>query len=212
MFLAVGVVGLAVALVFLYLPQDLTDIDGYGGTTSSASRRDLNAVMRSSVERGYELSISEEELNGFLTRTLEARQGGILEKSVSFDGVWIRLETGQAEIVMERRVFGHPFTISSYLQIAQTQELDGVKTNVLLHGGPYIAGTYPNRGGRFGRLVVPQGFLKLVLPSFQKLASLYEREVESMSSMARIRIEDGRLVLNPHEPDGMIPGPSGAPF
>lgn len=210
MFLFLGVLVLAVCVVFIYVPQDLSDVDGYGGAPGSSTRRDLKAVLRSSVERGYELTLTEEEINGFLARTLAARQGGVLGKSVTLDGAWVRLEAGQAEIVLERRILGHSFTISSYLQIAQTQEPEGVRTEALLHGGPYLAGTYPNRGGRFGRLVVPQGFLRLVLPSFQKLASLYQEEVDSLAPMARIRIEEGRIVFNPHAPDEMVPGPGGS--
>ena len=55
-------------------------------------------------------------------------------------------------------------------------------------------------GGRFGRLPVPQGFLLLVMPSFGKLAAVLAPEGDLVQEMARIRIEDGRLILDPRDP------------
>ena len=84
-------------------------------------------------------------------------------------------------------------------------------TEGVLHGGPYIKDLPLNRGGRFGQLVVPQGFLLLVLPSLQKLAKLYETEVElALGRMARIRIEKDKLILDPREPGDLMTSPGGA--
>jgi hypothetical protein len=50
-------------------------------------------------------------------------------------------------------------------------------------------------------LVVPQGFLLLVLPSYQQLASLFRDEIHlAFEEMARIKIEKHRLILNPTAP------------
>jgi len=97
---------------------------------------------------------------------------------------------------------GKPFTVSMYLKVEQIQGLKGVETKLLMHGGPYLDNLpRPPRGGRFGQLVVPQGFLLLVMPSYQKLAELFSSEIHlGFEEMARIRIEKNRLVLDPREP------------
>ena len=67
------------------------------------------------------------------------------------------------------------------------------------------------KGGRFGQLVVPQGFLLLVLPAYEQLAALYRKELElGFEEMSRITLADGKLILDPR-PDGgaEIPGPAG---
>jgi hypothetical protein len=120
------------------------------------------------------------------------------------------LEDGRAEVVMARRVLGRPFTVSMFLKVEQPEGLKGVKTEVQLQGGPYLESLpQPRQGGRFGELVVPQGFLLLVLPAYKKLPDLFRDEIRlGFEEMARIKIEKNRLVLNPREPtnDMLEPG------
>ncbi|MFD0892505.1 hypothetical protein KBB96_13850 [Luteolibacter ambystomatis] len=200
-FLAVTILGMIVALAFVYLPQDVSGIEGVGPAAVSAPKKDIKAMLRSSLERGYEVSFTEEEINGYLSRTLASKQEGLLGGNATIDGVWVSLEKDCAEVIIERRVFGRPFTVSTFLQVEQTMQPNGrVKTEVVLHGGPYFAGTYPYRGGRFGSLVVPQGFLRLMLPSFEKLAQAYQEELAIIPDMARIQISENRITFNPQAP------------
>ncbi len=205
----VFLVGLGAAVFFISQPQDLTDIGGYGPAAALAQRRDIKTTLQSSLDRNFEVILSEEDINGYLSRTLASKQGGLLGKNVTLDGAWIRLEEGRVEIVLERRIFGHPLTISSYVQISQSVSPAGTaSTEGVLHGGPYLKEIPLNRGGRFGQLVVPQGFLHLVLPSFGKLAEAYQSEIDlALGRMARIRIEKDKLILDPREPGDLMPAP-----
>ena len=75
-------------------------------------------------------------------------------------------------------------------------------TEVNFHGGPYHK-RLPLllRGGRFGKLVVPQGFLLFVLPAYQQLAELFHPETHlGFEEMAVIKIEKHRLTLDPRKP------------
>jgi hypothetical protein len=210
-----GVAGLGAAVFFMAQPQDLSDIKGSAGTTKSP---DLRAVLQSAVDRGdYEVTLTEEDINLYLKQTLLAKQGGLLEKAVAFDGVRVRLEEGRAEIIMERSVMGQPITLSMFVRVEQTLSMKGTtQTTVMRDGGPMIP-QLPRterlvKGGRFGQLVVPQGFLLLVLPAYQKLAAAYQKELElGFEEMSRITMSDGKLVLDPR-PDGgaELPGPSGS--
>lgn len=209
-----GVAGLGVAVFFMARPQDLSDIKGIAGTAKS---RDLRAVLQSAVDRGYEVTLTEEEINLYLKQTLLAKQGGLLEKAVAIDGVRVRLEEGRAEIIVQRSVMGQPLTLSMFVRVEQTLNMKGTpQTTVMRDGGPFLP-QLPRterlvKGGRFGQLVVPQGFLLLVLPAYEKLAALYRKELElGFEEMSRITMSDGKLVLDPR-PDGgaELPGEGGS--
>jgi hypothetical protein len=194
--------GLLTALFFIARPQDLSDIGGYGADPRAGQARDMKVVLKNSIDRGYPVTLTESEINHWLGRTLSAKQGGLLAKQVSLERVWVRLLDGYAEVIMERKVMGRPFTLSMFLRVEQLEGSEGVKGSIQLDGGPYHVNLpKPPRGGRFGQLVVPQGFLHLVMPAYRKLGVLFLEEKElGFDEMARIRIEKGRLVLDPREP------------
>ena len=89
-----------------------------------------------------------------------------------------------------------------FLQVEQTETAKGLSTQIHLHGGGFHEMVpVPTRGGRFGRLTVPQGFLIMVMPDFRKIAGLFETEIKlGFEDMSRIRIEDKRLTLDPRKP------------
>lgn len=202
--------GLGSALFYIAQPQGLTDIGGYGPASKSVPLRDLSAVLKNAIDREYSVTLTETEINHWLGRKLVAKQGGLLAEQVSFERVWVRLEDGRAEVVMERKIMGRPFTVSMFLRIEQLQGLKGVETQVHMDGGPYHENfPKPPMGGRFGKLVVPQGFLILVMPAYEKLAELFQQEIHlGFEQMARVKIEKDRLVLDPREPSN---DPSGLP-
>ena len=197
-------VGLGAALYHVYLPQDLSDIGGVEAslTTPASPPRDLRAVLQKSIEGDYSVTLSETELNQWLTRELKLKQGGELAQWVSLKRVCVRLRAGVAEVIIERDVAGYPLTTSMFLQVEQTESAEGISTQIHLHGGGFHEMVpIPTRGGRFGQLTVPQGFLIMVMPDFRKIADLFETEIDlGFQRMARIKIEDKRLVLDPKEP------------
>jgi hypothetical protein len=208
-FLFLIAIGLAAALYFATQPQDLSDVKGYGGISGNPTR-DLSQTLHNAVERGYDLRLSEEDMNRWLAGTLAMKQDGVLGASVKLEGVAIRLEQDVAEVVMVRSAFGRPFTVSMFLRIEQTESSDGVSTALHRDGGAYTD-SFPKlkKGGRFGKLVVPQGMLLLVMPSFSKLKDQFTDEISNgLEKMARVRIEEGNLVLDPRgntSPETVIP-------
>jgi hypothetical protein len=208
--LFVSAVALGMALYRMWQPQDLSDIGGYG-MTAPVAERNMKEVLKNSIDRGYPLTLTEAELNEWLGRSLELKQGGVLAEKVDLKRVWIRLEKGVAEVIMEREVFGKPMTVSMFLQVEKSQDERSLNTMLHLHGGPFHPDVPSvNRGGRFGRLEVPQGFLVLVMPSFQKLAKLFPEEIRmGIEEMSQITIEDGRLILDPKaEMNSALPPPT----
>jgi len=196
-------VGLGFAVWFMAQPQDLSDIHGYTPDSRSLLRRDIRMLLQSSLDRKHPVTITEGEINQWLRGVLKPKQGGLLGDKVSLDGVWVRLEDGRAEVILERKVLGRPFTVSMYLQIEPTEK------TVDFHGGSFHEYLpYPKCGGRFGKLRVPQGFLLLVMPAFKKLAAAFPEEFHlAFDEMTRIKIEEGHLTLDPREPQPTVTGP-----
>jgi len=199
---AVG--GLGTAIYYALQVQNLSDLSDPTPALAAAPNRDVKAVLENAIERGFKVSLSEAEINRWLGQTLATHQGGLLAGKVSLDRVWVRLEEGHAEVVMARSFLGKPFTVSMFLQAERLEGMQGTATEIRLHGGPYHP-DFPNppRGGRFGKLVVPQGFLILVMPAYKKLASLFPDEIRlAFQEMERINLEKGRIVLDPRSPLG----------
>ncbi|MBB5350556.1 hypothetical protein HNR46_000784 [Haloferula luteola] len=210
---ALAALGFGVYQVFQ--PQDLSDLE------ASPTARDLRLVLRNASEKAYKLELTQDEINRYLARTLKAEQVGWPGDQVKIRQVAVRLESERAEVVIVRELWGRPFTLSMYVRVVQMEKPDGsVETETHLDGGPYRPELpAPLIGGRFGRVPVPQGFLRLVLPSFKKLAEVYRspndpasggrqmpvKEIDFIEDMARIRIEEGKLVLEPVSGQGMLP-------
>ena len=210
LFLFVMFSSLLAALFFISQPQDLTKIDGYGPAAKMMPSRDLRTVLHNAAERGFPVTITEEELNRYLANTLQTRQGGLLSEHSSLDAVWINLEADRAEVILDRHVFGRPLTLSMFLRVEQHLNGKGIPgIDVLRNGGPYVKDSpLPNQGGRFGQLIVPEGFLLLIMPSMEKLAKAYSEELLSLQEMARIRIDEGRITFDPRGNNGpALPAP-----
>lgn len=198
--LLVAAAGLGAAVFYAIQPQDLTDLT----TAKRLPERGLKGVLKNAIDRGYPVTLSEAEINQWLGRTLVTKQAGLLEGKVTLDRVWVRLEAERVEVIMERHFLGKPFTVSMYLQVEQEEDLKGQLLKITPSGGPYLKDfPHPPRGGRLGQLVVPMGFLYLVMPAYQKLPAVFPDEIElAFTRMSRIRFEKGNLVLDPREPLG----------
>ncbi len=198
------IVGLGAAGFFISQPQDLSDLAGDppSVTAPASPPRDMEAVLTKSIEGDYSVMLTEKEINQWLARELELKQGGELAEWVSMKRVLVRLREDVAEIIIERDIAGKPFTTSMFLKIDQVESADGISTRIHLHGGGFHESLpHPTRGGRFGRLTVPQGFLIMVMPDFGKIASLFDKEIDlGFQRMSRIKIKDNKIELDPEQP------------
>lgn len=212
LFLFLVTCGIGVAFFFIIQPQDLSDVLERDKTAKAMPARDLKVVMQNSIERGYPVTIPEAELNQWLGRKLVCAQRGGFEDDVSLDRVLVRIDdSGRAEVIMVRSFMGHPFTVSMYIQILHSK---GMENTVLLHGGPFHESLpQPVCGGRFGKLPIPQGFLLLVLPAYERLAEALADELKlACEEMALIKFEDGSVILYPRVQPAAGSEQPGLPF
>lgn len=199
------ITGLGAAVYFMSQPQDLSTVE-----ISAPLERDVKAALDQAIRNDAPLTLTEGEINRWLAKTLVTRQGGLFDDKVSLDQVLVRLENERAEIIMARRCFGHPFTVSMYVKIERSFDAMGPMTTVHPSGGAYVK-NFPQLaiGGRFGQLTVPQGFLHLVMPAYKKLAAEFSKEIDlAVVKMARLRIEPQKLILDPREPLGNLGMPN----
>lgn len=198
-FVAATISGMLACLVFMVSPQDFS---GVGGLNSSEGGRDVSAVLRESQSRQIPVTLTEAEINQWLARTLRGRQGGRFEDNASFKRVVVRIEQGLIEVVMEREIYGRTMTVSMFFTVQQIQDGDRLQTRLNIHGGrfaPWLPN--PPRGGRFGQLAMPQGFLRIVLPSYEALGDVLSEELNNgFKRMTFIRIGDKRIELDPRVP------------
>jgi hypothetical protein len=196
--------GLGTAVHFVTQPQDLSDLGGYGPAVKATPPRDMEAVLQNATDRNYAVTLSEAEINLWLAKTLAMKQGGFLAEPVKLEHFWVRLEEGRAELIMERTILGKPFTLSMYFTVEKEHSGKNSYTNFIPSGGRFLKDyNFPQKGGRLGQLVVPQGFLHLIIPSYEKVAALFSNEIElAFNKMQRINFETDRIVLDPREPLG----------
>lgn len=192
--------GFISAIYMIFQPQDLSDIDGY--KSASTSPRNIQEVLTKAVEGNYSVTLTEADINQMFQNELVTKQGGMLSSDASIKRVLVRLKENLAEVIIQRDVFGQELTISMYIQIQQTEDRDGITTKVHLHDGDIEKKSIlPNVGGRFGKLRVPQGFLKAVVPDYVKLANALSTEIDlGFDKMARFKIEEDRVTLDPRKP------------
>ena len=207
-FLLIGALGAGV--YFTFEPQDLSDIDGYREEPAAIppTGRDLAAVLRASQSRLTPATITEEEINDYLSRTLRLDQVGITKGFVTLRGVWVRLESGHAEVILEREInfenFSRRHTVAMHLAFTQTIDPNvGFSTgfNPLGHTDSFIDRMTAPNAGRLGKVPVVEGYLVLVRDSFVELLNAYPEIKtvfeELLGAGMRVGIEEGRLVITP---------------
>ena len=207
-FLLIGSLG--TGIYFTFVPQDLSDIDGYRDEPAAipTAGRDLAAVLRASRSRLTPATITEEEINNYLSRTLRLDQGGLTKGYVTLRGVWVRLEAGHAEVILERELnvegFNRRHTVAMHMAFTQTIEPGtGIATgfNPVGHSASFADRMMEPNAGRFGTVPVVEGYLVLVRDSFVALLDAYPEIQKSFQELLgagmRVTIEDGRLLIAP---------------
>jgi hypothetical protein len=193
--------GLLASVYCIAVPQEASDLDlSHSAAGNEPPSRDLSTVLAKSLQHGHSLAIRESEINHWLAHTLQCEQSGLLARWVTLDRVLVRLENEYAEVILQRSVLGRPVTVSLFVSIHQTTDEQGrIHKQIQLHRGPYTESLpRPRRGGRFGSLVVPEGYLYCIQPSFRRLAMVYEKELRlAFEEMAEVRFENNRLILLP---------------
>lgn len=188
------------AIALSFLPQDLSDIEGRGEEGASAPpSRNLERVLENAANQGIQVTLTEEEINQYIAQKVAGTQEGLLAPSVAYRGTWIRLKEGSAQVVFEREAFNRLHTIAMNVEIEQ-----------LVSGNDQMSSNISWAGGRLGQMPVPQGYLMLVMSSYEELATALAPEIRSLKSLlegkAAIEFKEGEVVFEPRSSGRNDPG------
>lgn len=179
---------LVLVLAFVYamiFQAEFTDnIAGYKSPSGTAAPN-LMSRLAVGLSSGKELTITEEDINRYLSATLRGKQSGPPLGDPAFTAVGVRLVDGHIEILVERRLFGRRHTMATHFVLVQKTENGSVSWML------------DTDGGKFGRLPVNGIFLKLGWRPLLRLANAYDQELRILKHASSLRVEDHRILIGP---------------
>ena len=191
LFALILLIFLFTAIALSFLPQDLSDLAGRNEDgTITPSERNLERVLENAAEKGIKVTLSEEEINQWLSSQLSGTQEGLLQNTVKFRSTWVRINDGSIDLIFEREAFNRLHTVAMNVEIEQ-----------LIDENDHMSSTIHRKGGRLGQLPVPHGYLTLVMSSYRELASTMATEVRLLKKMlegtATIDFSEGVITFTP---------------
>jgi hypothetical protein len=184
-FMVIAALGLVALIAMILRPADLSGIQGYPqdtiDATAAAPRNLLGDAQQAMIDRSVEMIVTEEELNQYLNRRLEASQGGVASSFVTFRGIYVDLSPGKAEIFIEREIFGFPITkgVSVRTESARRQTL------------------YRPASWTIGQLDLGTRNVKPVMDLFTRIRGACSEEWLVLQQMPEVRFEENRVVIDP---------------
>lgn len=187
----------------MWSPQSLNDVAGYQDQGSS---RDLLVMLKKA--NGGEVSFSEGELNRYLRETCRMRQTGLFSLIAHVQGLAVRVHDGYVELVVDRIIGANIHqTTSVNLSFRQETHLGRPELKVDFHGGKPLYGSIP-RGGKIGRVAVPQRPVEMLKPALETLLDCYPEIVSIIEEYGYCPhfVEgsngaEGRVLLLPYSPE-----------
>ena len=155
----------------------------------------LDLRLASAIRRNQTVTFTEEEINIWLRKRLQVKQGGLLEPYVNIRGVWVNLTEGEIEFVIERELPEKMIHVVSLFMRFESSE-----NGFSIH----------RHASHVGQVKLPGGFARLVMPTFSNMAGELVEELklykdDSLSSnkalkIHDVRVESGRITLDPRLP------------
>lgn len=145
----------------------------------------MNNLLAVGLSSGKHMTVTEEQINGYIAATLKIKQDGSLGSRASIEQVAVRLKDGEVHVVIVRKLFGRPHTVAVHLVPAQEGTTDKPVWSV-----------QPS-GGKVGKLPVAGGLLQLVMAPVFQVGRVYSDELRILKYASSLRVEEGRVLLGP---------------
>jgi len=169
-------------MVMVMIPKDLSEIAGYPADPDN--KEPVRNVLRDSLDtliaRDKPLVLSEEDVNRYLQKRVEGKQGGPMGSFMKYNGAYVEFKKGYVEAYVERSVFGLPFTMSCRIKIER------FKRKVVVIGD----------GGSIGSVNIPRAQFQPIVKVFQRIAAVCKDDWAIMKRMD-IQFEEDRMIINP---------------
>lgn len=180
-----------------WVPQDLTKLKGY---RQAAGAINIPELLDEACKKNAALTLTEEDINRYVASTLKASQSGFMSPFIKPNGVAVKLHDGYMEVFIERQLSSNYLqTISLFVTIVQLEDpLSRYPITNLVYKNGLNQDSYIAQGGTLGQLVVPQGYINLILPAYEKLAMAYKDLLSSIVDNGRIiRVRNGYVDIMP---------------
>lgn len=147
----------------------------------------LKERLNLAVRRNYPITFREEEINAWLSKRLEVKQGGLLAPFAKVRGVWVDFKQDEIEIIIERELPQRRVHVTSlFMKFNRSKQGFSIQPHA----------------SQIGQVRAPRGFVRLVLPAFEALAEELADELKPYhdGEIHDIRVEEGKITLDPRMP------------
>jgi len=144
----------------------------------------LKIRVATAIEKNYPITFREEEINAWLSKRLEVKQGGYLAPFVKVRGVWVDFKQDEIEFIIERELpQGRVHVTSLFMKFTRSKQGFSIQRH----------------SSQIGQVRAPGGFARLIMPAFENLATELGDELKPYfeQKILDIKVEDGRITLDP---------------
>jgi len=195
---------MGVATYGAWQSADLSGISGREGLIKGQEAIgyvDLKKKVKNALDSSSEVTITEAEINQYLAKNLELKQGGFIKGFASIKGVYVDLTDDHMEVFIEREIaqYGDDGVVNEDVLSPSNQT---VSIKLKMYNGKDKDGK-PSRivefpGATIGQVPAPGMLVKIVMPSFLQIKDHFEAEVGLYDKMNKVKITDGVIRLDPN--------------
>lgn len=144
--------------------------------------------LKTAIQDRFPVTFREEEINAWLSKRLEVKQGGLLKSLVKARYVWVDFKQDEIEIIIERELPGEQIHMTSLFM-----KFERAKNGYSIS----------RHSSHIGQVKAPGGFARLIMPAYSKLAEELADEMELYKNGAGqlqlhdIKVEEGKITLDP---------------
>lgn len=172
---------LGIFAIMLFLPKDLSHIQGYGAMTEPFKRNLYMEALPALLQQEAGKSFTEAEINGYLKERVQGAQRGSFDSMVKFRGVYVDIEPGEVEIFLERSVFGFRHTMS--IRMVKSRYMDQL--------------IWESAGGSVGKFSLSTQQFGPVVTAFKRLGVACDEEIRILTGMRDVLVEKDKITLVP---------------
>lgn len=152
----------------------------------------LKSRLENAITNGHQVTFREEEVNVWLSKRLAVKQGGYLAPFVTARAVWVDFKQDEIELIIERELPKQQVHMTSLFM-----RFDRAKNGFSIS----------RHASQIGQVKAPGGFARLIMPSFNSLATELAEELKLYKDEAGqlkiydIKVEEGKITLDPRRPE-----------
>lgn len=184
------------ALILAALPpEEIPELDPDASVMAPAINLEIMEAMEYGQSRTF--VYTQEDINGYLLRTVRGAKNGLLKDYVKFDRAYVIIKTQDVSMNVQQSIFGYPV----YAGFRYNLELDPVKSEVKVE----------HLGGNLGRLKLHPAICPYADKAFFQIWEAFKKEKQLLKGLQAIAIQDGVISFVTKGPGAPVPPAPQAP-